>query len=149
MSESKALAQACYQQLWQNDHASQHLGIEMQQVDEGHACITMSVKQFMLNGHGTCHGGFLFAMADSAFAFACNSDNRPTVASGCSIDFIRPAKADDLLTATAKRLSRGRRTGLYDVEITNSDRKTIAQFRGRAHQVGSHIIDPTTLASGA
>jgi acyl-CoA thioesterase len=121
----------------------------MQWVDEGQACMTMQVQDFMLNGHGTCHGGFLFAMADSAFAFACNSDNRPTVASGCSIDFIRPAKAQDLLTATAKRLSRGKVTGLYDVEITNSDQQPIAQFRGRAHQIGTHIIDPTTSDLGA
>jgi acyl-CoA thioesterase len=143
MSKQQALAQACFEQLWQNDQASQHLGIEMQWVDEGRACINMQVQEFMLNGHGTCHGGFLFAMADSAFAFACNSDNRLTVASGCSIDFVRPAKAGDLLTATAQRLSRGKSTGVYDVQITNAKSQTIAHFRGRAHQVGSHIIKPS------
>ncbi len=144
-SDSKLIAQACYQSQWQDDAASQHLGLQVLDIDAGYCRLTMQVQNHMLNGHKTCHGGFIFAMADSCFAYACNSDNRPTVASGCSIDYLRPGFAGDTLTAVGKRINRGTRTGLYDVEISNQDGQSVAQFRGRAHQVGEQLLDLSNL----
>ena len=95
----------------------------------------MTVRDDMTNGHGICHGGFIFALADSAFAFACNSHGEPNVAAGVSIDFVAPARAGDRLTATARERSLGRRTGLYDMEVARADGRVIAFVRGRASRL--------------
>jgi acyl-CoA thioesterase len=115
------------------DHATQGLGIEITEVSPGHATAVMAVRQSMLNGHQTCHGGFLAALADTAFAFACNSYNELTVASGFSIDLLAPARLGDVLTARSTEMSKAGRTGVYDSEVTNQRGERVALFRGRSY----------------
>jgi acyl-CoA thioesterase len=100
----------------------------------------MEVRDNMLNGHRVCHGGFVFALADTAFAFACNTYDRVTLAAGASIEFLRPAKAGDRLKAIASERFRGGRTGLYDVIVSNQDDEQIALFRGRSHATNEAIL---------
>jgi acyl-CoA thioesterase len=95
----------------------------------------------MLNGHAICHGGFIFSLADSAFAFACNSYNLSTVASGCAIDFVAPAREGDVLTAAARERSASGRTGVYDIEVTNQRGEAVALFRGKSYRVKGHVIE--------
>ena len=134
------LAQRCADFMFANDQASQALGIKVNEVGPGFAKLGMQVREDMLNGHKICHGGFIFSLADSAFAFACNSYNQITVAQGCSIEFIRPASLGDQLTAVAHEQSRGRVTGVYDIEITRADGKKIAIFRGKSFAVDQPLI---------
>jgi acyl-CoA thioesterase len=115
------------------DRATQGLGIEIVAVAPGEATVTMTVREAMLNGHQTCHGGFLAALADTAFAFACNSYNELTVASGFSIDLLAPARLGDVLTARSTEISKAGRTGVYDSEITNQKGERVAVFRGRSY----------------
>jgi acyl-CoA thioesterase len=119
--------------MFAHDNATQALGMAIVEVGPGTAAIQMRVRADMLNGHATCHGGFMAALADSTFAFACNSYNELTVASGFSIDFIAPAREGDLLTARCHEVSRAGRTGVYDTEITNQRGERIAVFRGRSY----------------
>jgi acyl-CoA thioesterase len=121
--------------LFANDHASKGLGMRIVEVAPGQATIEMRVRTDMLNGHAICHGGFMATLADStfAFAFACNSYNELTVASGFSIDFIAPAREGDLLTARCAEVSKAGRTGVYDTEITNQRGERVAMFRGRSY----------------
>ena len=98
----------------------------------------------MTNGHGTCHGGFIFTLADSAFAFACNSHNRATVAQAAKIDFLRPARRGDLLRAEAREISRGGRSGLYDVEVRRDDGELLACFRGNSHSSDKPVVEDRT-----
>lgn len=130
-----------------NDHATNHLGMSVERVEPGYAKIQMRVVKDMLNGHATCHGGFLFTLSDSAFAFACNSYNQVAVAASASIEFIAPAYIDDVLTAQAKVQMQGGRTGLYDVEITNQDNERIALFRGRSHRLKQTLFDETSVST--
>lgn len=138
--EKQQLAQACASTLYQRDVATQHLGIELLVSAAGYSEVNMTVQDFMLQGHKTCHGGYLFTLADSAFAFACNTYNKPTVALGCSIDYIAPAFKDDVLTACCTEKSRGGRTGNYDVEIHNQASQLIAIFHGKSYQVKGEIL---------
>lgn len=140
--ESHQIALHCTEKMYADDKASQALGIRVNEVRPGFAKLSMSVREDMLNGHSNCHGGFIFALADSAFAFASNSHNQITVGQGCSIDYVRPASIDDELTATAKEQSRGRTTGLYDVKVTRGDGKPVAYFRGRSFTSGEQLFDP-------
>lgn len=133
--DPQALAELAAQTMYRADMASQGLGIRLVSVSPGQASMTMTVRPDMLNGHKTCHGGFLFSLADSAFAFACNSRNQVTVASGCSIDFLAPALEGDVLTATATEYSLAGRTGVYDVHVTNQEGKRLAVFRGRSYRI--------------
>ncbi|WP_058910211.1 hydroxyphenylacetyl-CoA thioesterase PaaI [Entomohabitans teleogrylli] len=126
-------------QMYARDNCARALGIEIQEMDDGFAVVTMTVTEQMLNGHHTCHGGQLFALADTAFAYACNSQGLAAVASGCSIDFARPALAGDRLVATARMRTQGKLTGVYDIEIINQQEKVVALFRGRAHRTGASI----------
>lgn len=137
----RQLAQACAEVMYSKDMCAQTMGMKIEDVDAGVACISMVVSEQMLNGHQTCHGGQLFSLADTAFAYACNSQGQATVASGCSIDFIRPAFAGDQLLATANVRFQGKITGLYDVEIVNQSGKVIAIFRGRAHRLGRALLE--------
>lgn len=145
MNDRLDLASRCAQALFDRDAASQGLGMRLLASGPGTARVGMSVRAEMLQGHGTCHGGFLFALADSAFAFACNSHNDATVAQGCSIEYIAPALLDDTLTAECTELSRGKRTGTYDVRIENQHGKLIALFRGKSYQVRGSVLEPETL----
>ncbi|MEX8517037.1 MAG: hydroxyphenylacetyl-CoA thioesterase PaaI [Leptothrix sp. (in: b-proteobacteria)] len=119
--------------MYAKDHATQALGMAVIEMSPGHATLQMTVRKDMLNGHQTCHGGFLSALADSTFAFACNSYNELTVASGFSIDFIAPGRLGDLLTARCAEVSKAGRTGVYDTEIVNQRGERLAVFRGRSY----------------
>ncbi|AIR01636.1 hydroxyphenylacetyl-CoA thioesterase PaaI [Pluralibacter gergoviae] len=125
--------------MYQNDACAQALGIDIVEMDDGVAVLTMTVTPQMLNGHRTCHGGQLFSLADTAFAYACNSQGLAAVASGCSIDFLRPGFAGDRLTATARVKHQGKLTGVYDIEIVNQQQKTVALFRGKSHRIGGAV----------
>ena len=116
-----------------NDAATSGLGMTVREIGPGHATVTMTVRADMLNGHAICHGGFISALADSAFAFACNSYDELTVASGFAIDFLAPARKDDLLTARCVEVSKAGRTGVYDTEVVNQRNERIAIFRGRSY----------------
>lgn len=130
-----ALARACAEAMWKDDDASQSLGMEILDVKAGQATLAMSVKQHMVNGHGIAHGGFIFLLADSTFAFACNSRNERAVAAQCNISFIKPSKLGDRLIATAKEISWTGRSGIYDVRVT-VDGIAIAELRGHSRTVG-------------
>lgn len=123
------------------DRASRALGIAVEVTGVGAATAEVRVTDDMLNGFGVCHGGHLFALADTAFAFACNTHGIVTVAAGGSIDFLRPVHAGDQLTATATERSRGKRTGVYDVVVRNQHGKEVALFRGRSHATGKPLLD--------
>ena len=125
--------------MYQNDACAQALGIDIVEMDDGVAVLTMTITPQMLNGHCTCHGGQLFSLADTAFAYACNSQGLAAVASGCSIDFLRPGFAGDRLTATARVKHQGKLTGVYDIEIVNQQQKTVALFRGKSHRIGGAV----------
>lgn len=121
--------------LFARDRASQAFGMRLLEVAPGRATLTMVVRADMVNGHDICHGGCLFALADSAFAFACNAGHPATVAAGATIDYLRPARLGDELTAQALERSRSRRAGLYDVTVQNAAGELVAMFRGRSHQL--------------
>ena len=129
------LARACAEAMWNEDDASKGLGMEILQIKAGEATLTMTVKPHMVNGHGIAHGGFIFLLADSAFAFACNSHNQRAVAAQCNISFIRPGKLGDRLVATAREISRTGRSGIYDVRVTVDD-MAIAELRGHSRTLG-------------
>jgi acyl-CoA thioesterase len=139
-AEAQALAERVADAMYPRDRASQSLGIKVAKVGPGHAELTMTVRPDMLNGHAICHGGFIFTLADSAFAFACNSYNLTTVASGCAIDFIAPAREGDVLTAIAQERSTSGRTGVYDIEVHNQRGEKIAFFRGKSYRIKGHVI---------
>ncbi|MEP3429337.1 MAG: hydroxyphenylacetyl-CoA thioesterase PaaI [Roseibium sp.] len=134
------IAEACAKQMWAKDTASQDLGMKLDQVEPGIAKISMTVSKAMTNGHGTCHGGYIFTLADSAFAFACNTYNQITVAQQCSITYLAPAHLGDHLIASAKEISRQGRSGLYDVTITNQNGDRIAEFRGNSRTTKGTIL---------
>src|SRR5262249_47040450 len=123
--EAQALAERVADGMYSRDSASQGLGMRIASVGPGHAELTMKVRADMLNGHDICHGGFIFALADSAFAYACNSYNLTTVASGCAIDYMAPAREGDMITAYARERSVSGRTGVYDIEVKNQHGETI------------------------
>ena len=111
------------------------------EVGPGTATLTMTVRPDMVNSHGTCHGGFIFAVADSTFAYACNGQNHRTVAAGVDINFLAPAHLGDLLTGRGHVRHQGGRSGVYDIEVTNQEGKLIAVFRGRAARIKGHFIE--------
>ena len=140
LSEADQLAQRCAHYMYENDAASQALGIKLIQVHCGSAVAVMVVKDFMLNGHKTCHGGQIFTLADSAFAFACNSQNQAAVALSCTIDFVSPAFEGDTLTATAEELHQGGRSGVYQIKITNQNQQLIALFKGNSARIKQSVL---------
>lgn len=140
--DALALAQAVGAAMYANDPASQGLGIKIDAIAPGYASMSMPVRADMLNGHGSCHGGFIFALADSAFAFACNSHNMTTVGAGCTIDYLAPGRLGDVLTAVAQEQALAGKSGIYDVKVSNQDGGTVALFRGKSHRVSGHIVAP-------
>jgi acyl-CoA thioesterase len=128
------LARACADAMWKEDDASSGLGMEIADIGPGLATLTMTVKANMVNGQRIAHGGFIFTLADSAFAFACNSHNERAVAAQGNITFIRPGKLGDRLVATAREISRSGRSGIYDVCVTAND-VVIAEFRGHSRTI--------------
>ena len=130
------LARACAEAMWKEDDASKGLGMEIVEVKPGQATLAMTIKPHMVNGQRIAHGGFIFTLADSAFAFACNSHNERAVAAQGNITFIRPGKLGDRLVATAREISRSGRSGIYDVRVTAEDGTVIAEFRGHSRVIG-------------
>jgi acyl-CoA thioesterase len=126
--------------LFERDRASQALGMRITGVRPGWARVVMRVRPDMVNGHKLCHGGIVFTLADSAFAFACNSHNDATVAAAASIDFLASAREDDELTAEASELWRSRRNGIYEIIVSNQHGERIALFRGRSYQVDGQVV---------
>ena len=142
------LARASAEAMWKEDGASQGLGMEIVRVSPGEAVLTMTVRPDMVNGHGIAHGGFIFLLADSAFAFACNSRNERTVAAQCNISFIRPGKLGDRLVATAREISKTGRSGIYDIRVTVDD-VAIAELRGHSRSIGGVWVPTDNTAPPA
>ncbi|MFN4059254.1 MAG: hydroxyphenylacetyl-CoA thioesterase PaaI [Paracoccus hibiscisoli] len=134
------LARACAAAMWAQDVASQRLGMVLEDVGPGRAVLSMTITPDMVNGHGTAHGGFIFALADSAFAFACNTVDQRSVGQHAAITYLAPARAGDRLTATATERARQGRSGLYDVTVTGADGTLIAEFRGHSRTVKGRIL---------
>ncbi len=134
------LAEAVRDGMYASDHAARALGITVEAVGPGFARCRMAVRQDMLNGHDTCHGGITFTLADCAFAYACNACNRTTVALGAQISFLAPARAGDVLIATAREQSRAGRTGVYDVEVSTADATRVALFRGTSYEIRGAVV---------
>ncbi len=133
------LARACADAMWKDDDASSGLGMEILEVRAGEATLAMTVRPDMVNGQRIAHGGFIFTLADSAFAFACNSHNERAVAAHCQVTFIRPGKLGDRLIATAREVSRSGRSGIYDVRVTTGG-EVIAEFRGHSRTVAGNWL---------
>jgi len=136
----QALAEAAGAAMYSRDAASQGLGMKLIEIRPGYARMSMPVRSDMLNGHQTCHGGFIFALADSAFAFACNSHNHNTVGAGCTIDYLAPGRLDDLLMAEAIERTLSGKTGIYDVTVSDQEGRIIASFRGKSHRVSGQLV---------
>ena len=139
-AQAQKLASDCAEHMYSGDTASQWLGISILDVDEGQASAKMVITENMLNGHKTCHGGILFSLADSAFAFACNSQNHAAVAAGCHIDFLLPAFEGDELIATATQIHQGKRSGIYHITIVNQKQQTIALFKGNSARIKRSVL---------
>ena len=133
-SDGELVAEQSAAAMWAADAASQGLGMVIEDIGPGQARLSMPVAAHMLNGHGACHGGFIFALADSAFAFACNSRGEAAVAQTCTITYLRPVRAGDRLVATARELALAGRSGLYDVQVAN-EAGVVAEFRGQSRVV--------------
>ncbi|SDC45321.1 hydroxyphenylacetyl-CoA thioesterase PaaI [Ruegeria marina] len=127
--------------MWADDNASKWAGMEIVRIDEGLAVLELTVAAHHCNGHGICHGGVTFMLADSAFAFACNGRNQPTVAQHNVISYIAPGQLGDRLTATATELSLTGRSGIYDVKVTNQDGRIIAEFRGMSRAIKGRLFE--------
>ena len=134
------LATAASDAMWQRDATAQALGMERLSVTPGQATLRMLVRPDMVNGHHICHGGMIFSLADTAFAYACNSYNKNTVASGCNIDFLAPAKEGDVLHAEAVERSQAGRTGVYDITVRTQAGKVVALFRGKSYRIQGEVI---------
>ncbi|WP_205687802.1 hydroxyphenylacetyl-CoA thioesterase PaaI [Ciceribacter ferrooxidans] len=140
---AQEMAEACAEAMWKLDKASQHLGMRIDHIAPGEARLSMDITETMSNGHGNCHGGYIFTLADSAFAFACNGYNQVTVAQNCTITYISPGRIGDRLIAEAREISRKGRSGIYDIRISNQSGDLVAEFRGLSRTVkGTHLPDP-------
>ena len=149
---AQALAQRVGQAMFAADRASREtMGMELLACEPGRALMRMTVQPLHLNGHQICHGGFIFTLADSTFAFACNSRNHNTVAAGCSIEFLKPAHAGDVLTCEGAEQVQSGRHGVYDMRVTNQHGDVVALFRGKSAQIKGHVLadEPTSQESGA
>ena len=146
---NKTLAERVVDAMLREDRATHMLGMQVISAAAGAACVEMTVREDMLNGHRTCHGGILFALADTAFAFACNSYNYRAVAAGASMDYMRPAFEGEVLRATAVELSAGKRLGLYDVTLRNGKGQVVGLFRGKSCRIDGMVIEDDTEAADA
>jgi acyl-CoA thioesterase len=132
MSDAQALAERVRDHMWATDRASQGMGMRVAAIGPGSCTMTMTVREDMLNGYGSCQGGLLSALADSCFAFACNAYNEITVASGFNVEIVAPGRLGDVLTATAVEVSKSGRMGVYDVDVRNQCGERVVAFRGRS-----------------
>jgi acyl-CoA thioesterase len=133
------LARACASAMWKTDNVCQELGVEILEVRQGYAQLAMTLSAAMANGHGLAHGGYIFTLADAAFAYACNTYDERTVAAHCSITYLRPGRIGQRLTAVAREVVRAGRSGIYDVTVFDGD-ETIAEFRGHSRLIGGAIL---------
>ncbi|SFD17561.1 hydroxyphenylacetyl-CoA thioesterase PaaI [Massilia yuzhufengensis] len=140
-SNAQALAELAGKTMFERDQASQALGMTLDEIRPGYARMSMPVRADMLNGHATCHGGYIFMLADSAFAFACNSHNFNTVGAGCTIDYLSPGREGDVLVAEAVEQALQGKTGVYDIKVSSQDGRTIALFRGKSHRVSGMVAE--------
>lgn len=138
--DAEELARRVVAAMYARDNAAQHLGIKIEKTGPGLSVLSMMVRQEMLNGHNIGHGGFIFALADTCFAYACNAYNFNTVASGCSIDYVAPAHPGDILTASAEERALAGRTGVYDITVRNQKGDNVAHFRGKSYRIKGHVI---------
>ena len=138
--DSREIAQRCADSMFARDKASRELGIRVEISGAGSARARMEVRDTMINGLGVCHGGYIFTLADSAFAFACNGYDRATFAVGATIEFVRSARLGDSLVADARERHRGKRAGIYDVTVQNQDGQLVALFRGRSQATDAPVI---------
>jgi len=139
--ERQRTADRAVKALWSGDAASRNLGMVVDSCGPGRASVSMHIRPDMVNGHGICHGGLVFALADSAFAFACNSYGDNTVAAGAAIEFLAPGREGDRLRAIAIERWRAGRAGIYEIEVRNQRDELVALFRGRSHQIAGRLID--------
>lgn len=137
----KERAEKSAEAMWSNDRASLWFGMKIDEVDEGFASLSLKIEPHHTNGHGICHGGVTYALADSAFAFACNSRNQSSVAQHNSMTYVAPAKLGDQLTARAREVSLTGRNGIYDVEVTNQVGDMIAAFRGCSRSIRGSLFE--------
>jgi len=144
--DPQALAEACAAAMWRTDRASQALGMSIRKIAPGEAMIAMPVRPDMTNGYEICHGGYIFTLADSTFAFACNTYGQRTVAQQCAVTFLRPVHAGDTLTAHAVERNRAGRGGIYDVTVRDSKNTVVAEFRGHSRTIAGDILAPTADA---
>lgn len=143
--DAQKLAEACGSAMYERDYAAQALGITLEEIRPGYARMKMRVRKDMVNGHDICHGGMTFTLADTTFAYACNSRNQVTVASAASIDFVGPARLADELTAVGVERSLSGRTGVYDITVTDQQGGLIAHFRGRSYRIAGEVIRPLEI----
>jgi acyl-CoA thioesterase len=136
VSDPAALARACADAMWAEDSASKGLGMCLEDVGLGRARMSLTVTEAMVNGHGICHGGFIFSLADSAMAFACNSHGEHAVTQHCAITFLRPGRLGETLTAEAVERTRSGRSGIYDVRVCGANGEAVAEFRGHSRTTG-------------
>ena len=140
--DPQAIAELVGRGMFAEDAASRGLGMRIEAMGPGYARLTMTVRPDMLNGFKICHGGFITTLADSAFAFACNSSNELTLAAGIMVDFVAPAKQGDVLTAEAREVALAGRTGVYDVTVINQNHRIVAVLRGRSHRTKDKQVVP-------
>ncbi len=139
--DAVSLAKAAAEVMWRDDNVSKWLGMKLEEVRPGYARMSMTVTPNMVNGHNFCHGGLIFTLADSTFAFACNSHNQRTVATGCSIEFLAPAFLGDALTAEGAEQALKGRTGVYDTKVSNQKGELIALFRGKSATIKGVLVE--------
>ena len=137
---SKETAEKVAETILELDQTCRSVGISLENINEGTAKLSLKIKEQHINGHGICHGGIIFTLSDSAFAFACNSRNAASVAQHASVTFIKPAELGDKLFATAKEISLVKRNGIYDVTVTNQNANVIAEFRGYSRTIKGPVL---------
>ena len=145
-ADAQAQAEAVGRAMLARDNATRALGMTLDEIRPGYARMRMTVRPDMLNGHDLAHGGLIFTLADTTFAYACNSRNHVTVAQGATIEFLAPGRVGDVLTAEGEERHAGGRTGVYDIKVTNQDGRTIALFRGKSFRLGTHVLTPPQTA---
>ena len=145
-ADPQALAQACADAMWRDDRASRALGMTILRIAPGEAMLSMPVRTDMTNGFDICHGGYIFTLADSTFAFACNTYGQRTVAQQCAVTFLQPVHSGDVLTAHAVEINRSRRSGIYDVTVRDHNNVVVAEFRGHARTIAGDILTSAETA---
>lgn len=143
--DAQEMARACADAMWADDSASRGLGMRIISIEPGIAVLSMTVTDRMVNGHGLCHGGFIFTLADSAFAFACNTHNARTVAQQCAVTFVSSAHLGDELVARATERHRAGRSGIYDVTVARTEGSVVAEFRGHSRTIKGELLPGVQL----